>query len=168
MLHRVKWTIGTTLYFIAQQYAIYIFSHYGQRSAVLFDGYGDVNSTKRAEQKRRGSCKTSVEVNVTEDMVCNVKQEIFLTNEKNKTNLIELLVKTLAAKGIVGTATGDADGRIVRCAIDKADSESSAVVVIGEDIDLIVIFIGTDTRASLSLRPRQEAIWLLFRQQKYS
>lgn len=65
-------------------------------------------------------------------MLANVQQENFLSNERNKTKLIQVLIKTLTARGIeASTATGDADGSIVSCGINKAASHSS-VVVIGE------------------------------------
>ncbi|KAJ8865980.1 hypothetical protein PR048_033504 [Dryococelus australis] len=101
-------------------------------------GYEDVKSTKRAEQKRRGTSKTSVDVNFSENMLVTAQQS-FLTNEKNNNKLIELSVETLTARGIeVSTATGDIDGSIVRRGLNKVTSHSS-VVVIGEDVDLIVL-----------------------------
>ncbi|KAJ8868090.1 hypothetical protein PR048_031899 [Dryococelus australis] len=63
----------------------------------------------------------------------------FLANEKNKTKLIELLVEMLNARGTkASTTTGDADGSIVRCGLNKVTSHSS-VVVIGENVDLLVL-----------------------------
>ncbi|KAJ8872800.1 hypothetical protein PR048_026416 [Dryococelus australis] len=60
-----------------------------------------------------------------------------MAGEQDK--LIELLVETLTTRGIeVSTATGDTDGSIVRCGLNKVTSHSS-VVVIGEDVDLIVL-----------------------------
>ncbi|KAJ8884765.1 hypothetical protein PR048_010961 [Dryococelus australis] len=46
-------------------------------------------------------------------MLANDQQENFLTNEKNKTKLTELLDETLTARGIeASTVTGDTDGSI--------------------------------------------------------
>ncbi|KAJ8887936.1 hypothetical protein PR048_007420 [Dryococelus australis] len=124
---------------ICEQYVSYLISHYSANSAVVFDGYEDVNSSKRAEQKRRGTSKTSVDVNFYENMLVTVQWENFLANEKSKTKLIELLVETLTARGIeASTATGDTDGSIVRCGLDQITSHSS-VVVIREDVDLLVL-----------------------------
>ncbi|KAJ8894336.1 hypothetical protein PR048_006962 [Dryococelus australis] len=72
-------------------------------------------------------------------MLATVQQENFLANEKNKTKLIELLVETLTAREIeVSTATGDSDGSIVRCGLNKVTSHSS-VFVIGDDVALLVL-----------------------------
>ncbi|KAJ8894332.1 hypothetical protein PR048_006957 [Dryococelus australis] len=80
-----------------------------------------------------------MDVNFDENMLATVQQENFLANEKNKTKLIELLVETLTAREIeVSTATGDTDGGIVRCGLNKVTSHSS-VVVIGDDVDLLVL-----------------------------
>ncbi|KAJ8889443.1 hypothetical protein PR048_008942 [Dryococelus australis] len=139
LLHGVKWNVGTKSSSICEQYVSYIINHYGANSAVVFDGYEDLNSTKRTEQKQRGTSKTSVDVNIDENMLASVQQENFLANEKNKTKLIELLVETLTARGIeASTATGDTDGRIVRCGLNKVTSHSF-VVVIGENVDLLVL-----------------------------
>ncbi|KAJ8889350.1 hypothetical protein PR048_008849 [Dryococelus australis] len=126
---------------ICEQYVSYLINHYGANSAVVFDWYEDVYSTKRAEQKQRGTFKTSVDVNFDENMLASVQQKDFLANEKNKTKLIELLVETLTARGIeASNATGDTDGSIVRCGLNKVTSHSS-VVAIGEDVDLLVLLI---------------------------
>ncbi|KAJ8890034.1 hypothetical protein PR048_009540 [Dryococelus australis] len=67
------------------------------------------------------------------------QQENFLANVMNKTKLIELLVETLTVRGIeASSATGDTDDSIVRCGLNKVTSHSS-VVVIGEDVDLLVL-----------------------------
>ncbi|KAJ8876013.1 hypothetical protein PR048_023921 [Dryococelus australis] len=59
--------------------------------------------------------------------------------KRKKTKLIEMLVETLTARGIEASiAAGDADGSIVRCSLNKVTSHSS-VVVIGEDVDLLVL-----------------------------
>ncbi|KAJ8897683.1 hypothetical protein PR048_003033 [Dryococelus australis] len=124
---------------ICEQYVSYLINHYAANSAVVFDGYEDVNCTKCAKQKRRGTSKTPAGVNFDENMLATVQQENFLANEKNKTKLIELLVETLTARGIeASTATRDADGSIVKCSLNKVTSHSS-VVVIGEDVDLLIL-----------------------------
>ncbi|KAJ8878756.1 hypothetical protein PR048_019342 [Dryococelus australis] len=127
LLHRVTWNVGTKLFSIFEQYVSYFVNHY----AVIFYGYEDVNSTKCAEQKRTGTSKTSVEVIFDENMLAAVQQENFLANKKNKTKLIELGIEA-------STATGDADGSIVRCDLNKVTSHSS-VFVIGEYVDLLVL-----------------------------
>ncbi|KAJ8880631.1 hypothetical protein PR048_017101 [Dryococelus australis] len=89
------------------------------------------------KQKRRGTSRISVDVNFDENMLATVQQENSHANEKKKTKLIGLLVETLTARGIEAiTATGNADGSIVRCGLNKVTSHSS-VVVSGEDVDLL-------------------------------
>ncbi|KAF2887309.1 hypothetical protein ILUMI_18864, partial [Ignelater luminosus] len=97
--------------------------------------------TKRAEQKRRGLTKTSVDNNFTESMNVTVPQEHFLANEKNKTRPIQLLSDKITARGIKAVAaTGDTDGTIVRCGLEKA-ALHPAVRITGENVDLIVLLI---------------------------
>ncbi|CAH2107198.1 unnamed protein product [Euphydryas editha] len=96
-------------------------------------GYSDVNSTKRAEQKRRGLTKTSVDINCNKNTIFTVQKEHFLANEKNKTRLIRFLAEKMTAAGIETTvAAGDADSTIVRWGLDKA-AVHLTVVIIGED-----------------------------------
>ncbi|KAJ8874720.1 hypothetical protein PR048_025586 [Dryococelus australis] len=52
--------------------------------------------------------------------------------------LIELLVEKTARRIEASTATGNTDGSIVRCGLNKVTSHSS-VVVTGEDVDLLVL-----------------------------
>ncbi|KAJ8886881.1 hypothetical protein PR048_013093 [Dryococelus australis] len=62
-----------------------------------------------------------------------------ICEQYNKIQLIELLVETLTARRIeASTAAGDAVGSIERCGLNKVTSHSS-VVVIGEDVDLLVL-----------------------------
>ncbi|KAJ8872237.1 hypothetical protein PR048_025839 [Dryococelus australis] len=70
-------------------------------------------------------------------MLATVQQKDFLANEKNK--MVELLIEMLTARGIgVSTATGDTEGGIVRCDLNKVTSHSP-VVVIGGDVDLLIL-----------------------------
>ena len=120
----------------------FLHGHYGKNCSVVFDGYGDDNSTKRAEQKRRALTKTSVDINFHESTTITVQQEHFLANERNKTMLIHLLSKKMAAAGIeTAVATGDADSTIVRCGLNKA-AVHPTVAIVAEDVDLIVLLMG--------------------------
>ncbi|KAJ8874570.1 hypothetical protein PR048_025436 [Dryococelus australis] len=122
-----EWNVGTKFSSIREQYVSCLINHYGANSAVVFDGYEDDNSIKHTVQKRRGISKTPVYVNFDENMLASVLQENFLANEKNNTKGIE-----------ASTTIGDTDGSIVRCGLNKVTSHSS-VVVIGEDVDLLVL-----------------------------
>ncbi|CAK1586839.1 unnamed protein product [Parnassius mnemosyne] len=142
LLHHMKWKPSSNVSSICHQYITYITKHYGPNCMVVFDGYSDVNSKKRSEQKRRGLTKTSVDIICNENTIITVQQEHFLANEKNKTRLILFLTEKMTAAGIeITVATGDADGTIVRCELDKA-AVHPTVVIVGEDVDLIVLFMG--------------------------
>lgn len=141
LLHRVKWKASSNISSICLQYINYVKKHYGENCMVVFDGYTDVNSTKRAEQKRRGLTKTSVDINFHENTTITVQQEHFLANERNKTRLIDMLIEKMMEASIeTNVATGDADTTIVRCGLDKAVLHTT--VIVGEDVDLIVLLIG--------------------------
>lgn len=73
-------------------------------------------------------------------MNVTVQQEHFLTNENNKTRLIQLLSDKMTRGIETVVATGDADGTIVRCGLEKAALHPT-VTIIGEDVDLIVLLI---------------------------
>ena len=122
LLHRMKWKESSSISSICHQYIAFVQKHYGENCTVVFDGYNDVNSTKRAEQKRRGLTKTSVDINFNESTTITVRQEHFLANERNKTRLIHLLTEKMTAAGIETTvATGDADGTIVTVSYTHLD-----------------------------------------------
>ena len=141
LLHRVKWNVGCKFSSICDLYIAHIFKHYGKNCTVIFYGYDDVDSTKRQEQKRRRSTKTSVDINFHDNMNVTIQQEHFLSNEKNKTRLIQLLTEKMVMRGIEARiANGDADSVIVRCASEKAVSHQT-VIIIGEDVDLVVLLI---------------------------
>lgn len=61
LLHRLKWKQRSLISSVYQKYiTIYVRQHFDHRCAVIFDGYSGVESTKRAEQRRRGLTKTSL------------------------------------------------------------------------------------------------------------
>ncbi|KAG5861761.1 hypothetical protein JTB14_017139 [Gonioctena quinquepunctata] len=81
--------------------------------------------------------KTSVDINFDESTIITVQQEHVLAIERNKTRLIHLLTKEMTTPGIETTGTtGDADGTIVGCGLDRA-AVHPTVAMVGEDVDLI-------------------------------
>lgn len=140
LLHRTKWQLGSSYSDICDQYINYVKSHYGPHSTVVFDGYDDTsNSTKTSEQKRRGAAKSSIDINFDLTMKLTVQQEYFLSNAKNKCQLIKLLTEKMQAEEIeTRVAVSDADCTIIRTAIEKA-ANNSVTAVVGEDVDLIVL-----------------------------
>lgn len=138
---RVKWEVGSIFDKICDLYVKYIICHYGEHCTVVFDGYGDANNIKRAEQKRRRLPKPSISIHFDETTSCTIQQENFLSNEFNKTRLINFLAKKIEAQGLIAVvATGDADTKIVSCG-SQAANQHQTVTVIGEDIDLLVLLI---------------------------
>lgn len=105
----------------------------------MFDGYtSSSSSTKVAEQQRRYRLSKSADIHFNQETVITVKQEDFLSNVYNKSRLINMLKVTLQAHGVrTLQAQNDADVLIVDTAVEL--SHTTAVAVIGEDVDLIVL-----------------------------
>ena len=59
LLHTVVWPQDGTYKDVCHSYIQYVTSHFGTSATVIFDGYGDHTSTKRAEQSRRTKKNTS-------------------------------------------------------------------------------------------------------------
>lgn len=75
-------------------------------------------------------------------MVVPITQEKNLLNQNNNKKLINMLVEILQAVNITTThARDDADVLIIETAIDECKRQKTAVII-GEDIDLLVILIG--------------------------
>ncbi len=70
-------------------------------------------------------------------------QDLFLANRENKARFLKLLSDYLKTQGVyVETAKDDADGNIVRRAENvEEENPNMPVIVIGEDIDLLVLAI---------------------------
>ena len=107
--------------------------HYGP-SCIVFNGYKQSPSVKDHEHQRRLK-KTCADIRLGEFMQA---QQIFLSNEYNKSQFISLLSKYLEADGnIVHIADRDADVMIVTCALQYAHQESD-VNVVADDTDVLV------------------------------
>lgn len=79
-----------------------------------------------------------VNVVLTPKMVMILKKEEFLANIENRQLFINLLGKSLETEGrMVVHTSGDADGLIVRKAIESAQRRET--VLIGDDTDLLVL-----------------------------
>lgn len=63
---------------------------------VVFDGYTDtMNNAKSAEQERRNTTETLVDIDLNEDMMVALQYEHFLVNEKNKLKFIKILSRDI-------------------------------------------------------------------------
>lgn len=145
LLHRVIWLRGSTISTICEAYVNYIYRHYnGKSCTIVFDGYNSSNATtKTAEHRRRYRTKKSVDVKLNEDTVITIEQGHFLSNDHNKSQLIAILSAKLQTSGIeIRQAPDDADTLIISTAIEISKT-SSNVVVVGEDVDLLILLMAT-------------------------
>lgn len=142
LLHKVVWGRNQPFSAIFQKYVRYVQNHYGANAVVVFDGYPDLvemKSTKRMERARRARVATSAEVMFSESMYSQVPQEKFLGNEKNKSRFISLLRAAFEQSHMTTIqAEEDADVLIVTTA-NSLSSKYDAVIIVGEDIDLLVL-----------------------------
>lgn len=148
LLHKVVWHKGDAYGAICKTYVDYIQKNYGNHVTVVFDGYPEdvtARGTKTAERLRR--MKTlSVDVLIDESMRSTTTQEKFLSNDKNKASLITLLMSKLQREGYNALqSTEDADTLIVATALNLS-SDYENVVIVGEDVDLLVILTGHEGR----------------------
>ena len=123
---------------------LFLFSIYGSEIVVVFNGYSNYKKyIKAMEQLRRtAALSKTYKVCFGEDMVVPITQEKFLSNRNNKKKLINMLIEKLQAVNITTKqARDDADVLIVETAIDESKRQKTAVII-GEDIDLLVILIG--------------------------
>lgn len=70
-------------------------------------------------------------------MVATVSQDNLLSNNKNKSRLISMLTEKFEANSFIVKHQDDADVLIIETAIEE--SYKNTTVVIGEDVDLLVI-----------------------------
>lgn len=143
LLHRVVWPTNALFSSICDKYIQYLNSKY-PKAVVVFDGYPEdaQSGTKTAERLRRSRTHSSADMLFDETMTPPTTKDSFLANPKNKSRLIALLATKFTSAGLeYKQAEEDADTLIVSTALNLAES-NEAVVVVGEDIDLLVILVG--------------------------
>lgn len=139
LIHRLKWTDGSTYSSIADDYASFTVKHYG-RATVVFDGYEVGPSIKDCTHQRRSRNLNANKVNITGVTKFVGKKEDFLSNEANKQALIQLIMGQMRQRGCeVMQAEGDADVEIAKAAIAMSAFKSTTLV--GEDTDLLVLLL---------------------------
>ena len=140
LLHRVKWAKKAAYKDIVEQYVCYIQTRYGGSSCIVFDGYVYGPSTKDHEHQRRIR-KTCADIHLNDSMIAHNNQQVFLSNNKNKNQFVQLLSHYLRQDSqIVYNSTGDADIMIVKCALDFA-AQGNEVTVVADDTDILVLLI---------------------------
>ena len=124
-------------------------------SFIVFDGYPYANTTltttvttststsmgtKQAERSRR---KKSANISTFQYQAISkipFSQEKFLSNASNKNNLIKTISDKLQLEGFIcKQAPEDADALIINTAIEVAKHDDKTVIVVGQDIDLLVL-----------------------------
>lgn len=161
LLHRVHWPTGGTYQEVVEAYKMYVHRHFTD-ATVVFDGYDEETSTKKAEQRRRyGGTAEHQEILFQLSMNVTSTREKFLANSNNKSRLIEALKDQFVSAGIsVRQAEGDADVLIIRTAIDIATKQpASNVYIVGEDIDLLVILIYHSSLSDVNVKLLKPGKW---------
>ena len=93
-------------------------------------------------EHERSYKKSASDIFGQENQVITVTQDLFLANSRNQSNFIKLLCSKLGESGVVtSTAEGDADTLIVQTALAMVGHERNQVIVVGEDVDLLVLLI---------------------------
>lgn len=86
--------------------------------------------------------KCAPDIVIHEEQPVTTTQELFLANSTNKTLFIKLLCGRLNHSGVVtSVAEGDADTLIVQTALSVVPEKNKRLVVVGEDVDLIVLLV---------------------------
>ena len=138
LLHRLKWTEGSTHWAIAENYASFTSERYGE-ATVVFDGY-EAPNTKDNTHERRISTAVNNAVNITDATKFVGKKEDFLSNESNKKTLINMITLHLRQRNCtVIQAKGDADVDIVKAVVTMAANKSTTLI--GEDTDLLILLL---------------------------
>jgi len=114
----------------------------GNAAVVVFDGYDSGPTIKDHEHRRRTQKvgRTSPEVSFHDNMLIVSSQQSFLSNAANKARFIDCLKLSLGAAGCqITQASGDADTLIVSTALQIAADEKTAVAVVADDTDIMVM-----------------------------
>ena len=138
LLHRLKWTEGNTYNSVADRYASFVISHYGN-ATVVFDGYCGGPSTKDNTHQRRKSYVRN-KVDISDATKFSGKKEGFLANDINKQAMIKLIGSRFPERGccvIHDEAYADVD--IVKAAVAMSSYKSTTLV--GEDTHLLILLL---------------------------
>lgn len=97
-------------------------------------------STKKLERSRRKTQENIPEFDYQSHTKIPFSQEKFLSNEKNKDKLIKTISAKLQSQGyLCKQAAEDADADIINTSIQMAEGDNEMVIVVGQDIDLLVL-----------------------------
>ncbi|KAJ8678150.1 hypothetical protein QAD02_013937 [Eretmocerus hayati] len=143
LLHALIWPHSTKFSDIFAINKNHINLQYGQDSTVVFDGYlADITGTKSYERYRRERKNEGADINLGGDNLLVLHQKQFLSNNANKFKFVHKLAENLQSAGSsIQIATEDADTLIVDEAIRLKQESNTPVVIVGNDVDLVVLSI---------------------------
>ena len=137
LIHRISWVYGAKFDSICENYMNLVVRNYGQPH-IVFDGYNNGPTTKDTTHLRRTKGVVGTRVIFDGRTTFKSKKELFLSNQENKHDFINLLGSHLKDKGCTVThAPDDADVLIALTAVNEA--RSATTIVIGEDTDVLVL-----------------------------
>ena len=139
LLRQCSWDKGATWRTIGSNYAQYV-QHMGKHAKeieVHFDGY---NSSTKDHTHRRRQKQFCHDMVINADNIPYTTKDKFLSNGKNKSELVNFIGDILRSKNIsVTCCSDDADTSIVKSTIDHAKDET--VEVRAEDNDILIMLI---------------------------
>jgi len=140
LLHKIRWTKGTSYADIVTQYVTFVKSKFGNHALVVFDGYTTSPSTKDHEHKRRRNKVSNIApcVNLKATKTVIFERESFMANMLNKRDFVNMLIQSFNTCGITTyQSVSDADVDIVSVAIRCASAGTGPVTVYCDDTDVL-------------------------------
>ena len=103
LLHKMgDWKKQMTYQNIAEQCVSYVNKHYGVDSVVVFDGSPQKPTTKDCTHVQRTKyIGIGPDFQVSANAKLSVKKNVFLSNTRNKQNIIDLIRESLEKSGIM-------------------------------------------------------------------
>ena len=139
LIHRIPWVYGAKFDSICENYVNLVVRNYGLPH-IVFDGYNNGPTTKDITHARRTKGVVGTRVIFDGRTTFKSKKELFLSNQENKQDFVNLLGLHLKDKGCTVThAPDDADVLIAMTAVNEANSATT--IVIGEDTDVLVLLL---------------------------
>nr|GBL89759.1 hypothetical protein AVEN_120395-1 [Araneus ventricosus] len=155
LLYRVLWQAKESFSFILKKYVDYSKKHFNEGATIVFYGYPEnaAKSAKSVERISRKKKQIADYVMFDKSMSATMSREKFLSNDKNKQRLIKMLCVKFQKEGfVVKQAEEYADYLIIKSALG-IEKRSQCLVVVGENIDLLVIMTSTNSENIFSLKP---------------
>lgn len=152
LLQKVLWNTTQTFGEIIDEYVHYILHYYGRNNVnIIFDGTSD----RLWQAKTTTSTKVLFEPHIR----ATIKQSEFLSNDTNKLRMVNYLMKKLSDENIqTFQAENTSKYLICKLAVSAAKNCSKNVVVVGEELDLLVLLIDqTVTENVFMLRPGKKS-----------